>query len=493
MLKNILDAKITLNRQQKIALAITAVYAVITFLLCSRHEMWGDEINVWMALRHYSFPELLKFSSKAGNPIFFFLPLWPFVKLGCSAFFIKYFCWICSVFAVFLLNFFSPFRLITKILITFGAPMLYHYSVLSRCYSVLPPLMFLTAMLYPYACGQGQPEKAKLPKNTALILYACAIAAIACTHIITFVFSGGLAVLFFYENFYKKKNFGKAEKTAAAIMDLGIITVIAQTLYALSSNKVFEANSVICLDAVSAVKMYFSSMADAFSSSLFRGTLPSEILANYFAWAIAVLFIAGIALMFLRKKMFALITMGTFLFYVYISVTRYGEMFPYRTYISLLCMASFFWAALNDKTCTKRTKTGIEFIAAAIMALTVPTGILTAKADWNNNFSSAYETAMFVEKNIPDDGKSVIVSAAVPVAYYLPERTLYYGRNVPLRTILPGMGTGINLADFMGEYDNIYVIVSSLQKNMMEGQELVYQSAYALVPQENFCIYRIRL
>ena len=75
MLKNILNSKITLNRPQKIALAITAVYAVITFLLCSRHEMWGDEINVWMALRHYSFLELLKFSSKAGNPIFFFLPL----------------------------------------------------------------------------------------------------------------------------------------------------------------------------------------------------------------------------------------------------------------------------------------------------------------------------------------------------------------------------------------------------------------------------------
>ena len=344
MLKNILNAKITLNRQQKIALAITAAYAVITFLLCARHEMWGDEINVWMALKHYSFPELLKFSSRAGNPIFFFLPLWPFVKLGCSAFFIKYFCWLCSVLAIFLLNFFSPFSIITKILITFSAPMLYHYSVLSRCYSVLPPLMFLVAMLYPYCDGQELPKDAKLRKDAAMILYACSIAAIACTHIITFVFAGGLALLFLYENFYKKRNFSKTEITTAAIMCLGIMTVLAQTLYALFSNKVFEGNTILRQDVLSAVRMYFTSMTDAFSSSLFKEINPKPILSNYLAPAMAMLFISEIILLFRHKKMFAMITLGTFLFYIYISVSKYGEIFPYRTYISIFCIISFFWA-----------------------------------------------------------------------------------------------------------------------------------------------------
>ena len=415
MLKNILNSKITLDRQQKIALVITAVYSIITFMLCARHEMWGDEINVWMALKHYSFPELLKFSSRAGNPIFFFLPLWPFVKLGCSAFFIKYFCWLCSVLAVFLLNFFSPFSIITKILITFSAPMLYHYSVLSRCYSVLPPLMFFAAMLYPYSNGEALPEKAKFPKKHAIILYALAIAAIACTHIITFVFAGGMALLFFYENFFKKKNFGKAEISAAAIMCLGIITIIAQTLYALYSNKVFEGSAMLRQDIFSAVKMYFTSMTDAFSSSLFKEIASKTVFLNYFAPILAFFFILEIIALFRHKKMFALITLGTFLFYVYISVTKYGEIFPYRTYISLLCIVSFFWAA---RTYIHTYKI-YDFIIAATMALTIPTGILTAMADWHINFSSAYQTAMFIEKNIPDDGKSVIVSAAVPVAYYL--------------------------------------------------------------------------
>ena len=191
--------------------------------------------------------------------------------------------------------------------------------------------------------------------------------------------------------------------------------------------------------------------------------------------------------------MFSLITLGTFLFYIYISVTRYGEMFPYRTCFSLLCMSSLFWAVLKDKAYSKRTKICIEFIVAATMALTIPTGFLTAMADWHINFSSAYETAMFIEKNIPDDGKSVIISAAVPVAYYLPQRTMYYAHKKPLITILPGMGTDICIAEFAKDYENIYVIISTQQKSMMVWQELLYQSSYALVQQENFSVYRIRL
>lgn len=496
MPKNLFNAKINLSGKQKAGIAITLLYALITFLLCSRHEMWGDELNVWMALKHYSFTDLINFSSKAGNPIFFFLPLFPFVKLGCSAIIIQFFCWFCSVLAILLLNLFSPFTLLTKTIITFSAPMLYHYSVMARCYSLFPPLMFLAAILYPYVNSPIEiPTKNNETKTWAMIVYAFAIAAIACTHIIGFIFAAGMTAVFLYENFFKHKNYSKNEAIAAGIMCSGITIVTIQTLYALLNNSVFEASHISVNSIIKAAAMYFSTMADAFSSELFNSLQANDFLVTYFTPIIIFLFITAIILIYRLNKMFALITIGSALFYIYISVTRYDHMFPYRTYFSILCIAVFLWILLShkEKQKNKHAKENIvsETVLAIIFALTLPTGIMASASDWKANFSSAHETAMFIENNIPNDGKNLILGTAVPVAYYLKSHKLYYKYGIETKTILPGRGTNIDLEQFINKYNNIYVVISSTQKEMFREHFLVYESPSALTAQEAFCVIKI--
>ena len=164
------------------------------------------------------------------------------------------------------------------------------------------------------------------------------------------------------------------------------------------------------------------------SSELFNSLQANDFLVTYFTPIIIFLFITAIILIYRRNKMFALITIGSALFYIYISVTRYNHMFPYRTYFSILCIAVFLWILLShkEKQKNKQAKENIvsETVLAIIFALTLPTGIMASASDWKANFSSAHETAMFIENNIPNDGKNLILGTAVPVAYYLKSHKL---------------------------------------------------------------------
>ncbi|MBP5287634.1 MAG: hypothetical protein J6Z08_07045 [Elusimicrobiales bacterium] len=502
MLKKLLKSEIKLNSRQKTALYITLVYAVITFLLCLKHEMWSDELNVWMAIKHYSFPELIKFSSEAGNPIFFFLPLLPFIKLGFSAHFIQIFCWLCSVSAVFLLNFLAPFGTVTKILITFGAPMLYHYSVMARCYSVLPPLMFLTAVLYPYICLQESAESCKtdrdsiLLKNTAVILYACCIAAIACTHIITFVFVAGLTALFVYKNIIKNKKRSRYEWAAAAIMTAGIIIVTAQTLYALSVNTVFDHVRLTAYGVWYAAANLFISMADSLAAGPLYNIRPNCILIKYFTPAVALSFLLGIVLLYRINRFFAAVTMGTVIFYIYIAATSYSPVFSCRSFVSLIVLISLVWAASAKRNCDilheKRISKATEYVIAILMLLTVPAGIEISANDWKKNFSSGVETADFIKKHIPADNKNAIISTMVPIAYYLPDRPVYYEYKRKLVTILKKSDSEVNLSAFAGEYENIYIVMPAIVHDLLSGEILLYESPETLSPAEHFRVYKLR-
>lgn len=505
MLKKLLKSEIKLNSRQKTALYITLVYAVITFLLCLKHEMWSDELNVWMAIKHYNFPELVKFSSEAGNPIFFFLPLFPFIKLGASAHFIQFFCWACSVFAIFLLNFFAPFGTATKILITFGAPMLYHYSVMARCYSVLPPLMFLTAMLYPCTCAAEGDVSCKgnsiVSNNAAVILYACCIAAIACTHIITFVFAAGLTALFVYKNIIKNGNRSRYDWAAAAFMSAGLLAVTAQTLYALSVNTLFEHIQLTAEGIWYASADFFRSMADSLAAGPFYNIRANGIFIKYFSPAIAISFLTGIFLLYKINRFFAALTAGTLILYIYIAATSYSPVFSCRSFVSLLVLVALVWSASAKKKIIKQTENiyqqkiffkSAEYAISLTMLITVPAGIEISANDWKMNFSSGIETAKFIKKYIPADNKNAIISTMVPIAYYLPDRPVYYAYKKQLITILTKPDSNVNLADFAAKYENIYIVMPAIVHNLLDEEILLYESPKTLSPAEHFRVYKVR-
>ena len=65
--------------------AVLALYVGFNFVLLTRHEMWRDEINVWLIGRDLSLTELFREIGYQGHPCLWYLLIMPFAKLGFSA------------------------------------------------------------------------------------------------------------------------------------------------------------------------------------------------------------------------------------------------------------------------------------------------------------------------------------------------------------------------------------------------------------------------
>ena len=243
-------------------------------------------------------------------------------------------------------------------------------------------------------------------------------------------------------------------------------------------------------------------MTDGLGTRLFRYDRTGSMLAKYFPAAAAAAFFTGIVFLYKRSKYFAAIIIGILIFNLYISITSYGAVYPYRSYILLLALISLFWAEKNKYDTERKIENcagreyklfkAIEYLTALIMLLTVPTGIEISAEDWKMNFSSGMETADFIKKNIPADDRNVIISTMLPAAFYLDDRTVYYEYEKPLITILKKKEADINLTAFANRYDNIYLVLSGLQKHLLHNQILLYEAPQTMSPAERLYVYKLR-
>src|SRR5574344_1734 len=96
---------------------LTFIYACVTLVFITRHEMFQDEIDVWAVLTNVPLAELPKHVTLAGHPTIYFLLLYPFAKLGFHIEFLHFISWSASAAAVFLLLRYSPFSFPTKLII----------------------------------------------------------------------------------------------------------------------------------------------------------------------------------------------------------------------------------------------------------------------------------------------------------------------------------------------------------------------------------------
>ena len=178
------------------SIVITILYAILTLNTVLHHEVWADEAQAWQLCKYLSISELFNHLKNEGHPILFYLMVMPFAKLFPNIIFMKLICWFFMSMSVFLLMYFSPFKIYSKLAIILSAGFIYFFPVLARNYSIIPFLVFWAAILY-----NKQKEHP--------ILYATIIALLTNTHIIMFFFSFCLAIQFFYETIIlnlKEKN-----------------------------------------------------------------------------------------------------------------------------------------------------------------------------------------------------------------------------------------------------------------------------------------------
>ncbi len=165
-------------------IVIFIIFFVITMYVALKHEPWNDEAQAWLITRDLTIPEIIAQMKYEGHSFLWYMILLPFVKLG---FPYKYMSIISTIFvniaALFLLYKIDTNK-IFKLLILFSEPIIYYFGAISRCYSLIPILLFIVCYLYT--------KKEQKP-----YLYAVSLIFLANVHIAMLPFVSMLIITFF--------------------------------------------------------------------------------------------------------------------------------------------------------------------------------------------------------------------------------------------------------------------------------------------------------
>ena len=501
--KNLFGRKIEFSNKDIFCIAITAIYALITLVLVAHHEPFEDEVNVWMILHNLKGFAMWKHIFDDGNPPGFFMLLLPFVKSGLSYLSVKMICWLSCVLSVFLLNRFSPFPVFLNVIITFSAPMLYAYPVIARCYSLLPLLIILAAMLYPSVSDSDTANKGNHNEICA-VLYLLVLAAIAQNHVIMFAFAGLMFALFAYQRFYKAGERRLPVIAAAFAVFIALAAIVFQSVLVLKTHIGYKIPNPVNLTSLKNVILpFFSCFFDMASCTMFSGGIDNIKFIFKISVTVSIFVVLLILYCLYKKnKTFFFICLAGIIFPLYIYITRRSVVFPNRVFIVHLFFIFFFWIIIKNSKILAEKSYGKILIASLsfLFLLSVPSGIAMSFSDFNGNFSSAMDIADFIKVNIPDDGKSIIVSPGswqgVPVAYYLYPRPVFALNGKQIKHIEAHSST---LENHLAESgitkgkNYIYIVASKYQRENLasSGYTFIYETTPAIIMEEDYVLYRI--
>ena len=154
---------------------VFAVYLALTFFFLILHQNFRDEAQVWLLARDCSLLELIESLKYEGHFLLWYLILCPFAKLGFPYHTMNVISWLFCSIALYLFLKKAPFSLKTKVLVAFSYPFLFGYSIVSRCYCLIPLALILICLNY----------KDKIEKPFS---YLASILFLSNTHIVVEIF-----------------------------------------------------------------------------------------------------------------------------------------------------------------------------------------------------------------------------------------------------------------------------------------------------------------
>ena len=403
-----------MNKELKIPIIITIVYAILTLIAVLHHEIWADEAQVWLLCKNLSISELFHHLHNEGHPFFIYLLVMPFAKLTSNIIYMQLVCWFFMVGSIFLLFRYSPFHFITKISITLSAGFIYFLPVIARDYSLLPFLMFLGAILYS--------KQKQHP-----VLYAIFISLITCTNIIMFCFSFCLFLLFVHENLIKNLD-RKKYITPAFIFILSFAYVIWQLGDTIKSNIYINANIVpseLYNNTIFVITSIFKNTYNYIFFTANNNQLLYPIFDIPMIIIFVVLFLMLFAVLFLNNKKFFFFAMLSICFQLGIYCIYFPVcIYPIRIFIAFTILVFTLWILINSQELTTNTKKYINIILSIFFIITSYNGINFYIQDIKYPYSDAINTAEFIKKNI--DINSVILYSN---ELYMADLLYYMGNN----------------------------------------------------------------
>ncbi|MBR6164083.1 hypothetical protein IKQ26_09400 [bacterium] len=386
---------------------LTFIYAVFTLFVVLHHEVWVDEVQVWQIAKYLNIFELFKHLVNEGHPSLFYLILMPFAKMKFSILAMQIICWLSSTLGVFLLLHFSPFKWWSKLAIILSAGFLYYFPVIARNYSLLPLLVFGTAVLYD--------KRKEKP-----VLYSLALFLISQVHVIMFAFVALLTLYFGLEAKKDNRINGKTI-TAFSLMCLGLLLVIAQLCFTIQSNSAI--GEVGGFDKTLIVNVFVEFFANTLNDmSLIVIPFISFILWGYFLFMVGALFKKS-------KKMFFLVLLSVgFQLGIYVAAYPYF-VYGTRIFSAYLILIFAYWIVLSENNKSEKQVRILNILLAVLFFLSTYNGFLNCYKDIKQPYSGSAPMAQFILKNI-DKNNSVIFyqqpNVMVPLIYYLEDYDTLY-------------------------------------------------------------------
>ena len=229
---------ILLQKQQIICWVCFALFLVVTFVSTMTHEPWIDEIYAW-DISKYSISDIFYEMRYEGHFALWSLVLYPFSHIGLPLKTLGLVSWLINALGV---GFFlkqSPFAWWAKIALLITLPFLYINPAISRCYVLIPILVFMLADVFQ----QTQEKELWNKKDDGFIKAGILLALLANTHVYTEGFAGIVGGILFFQTICDWKELSAVQKKrriiAFSIAIFGAVVAFLQIAPSLLYSSVF--------------------------------------------------------------------------------------------------------------------------------------------------------------------------------------------------------------------------------------------------------------
>lgn len=365
------------------------VYVILISFFASKHENWLDEWHVWFMTRDSSLLGVFQVAAHDGHFFPWFFLVYPFAKMGIGFVSLEILsCFFCALGALFLL-FKAPFSYMSKVFILFSFPMLYSFSVLARCYALIPLSIFAIGYLYQ-----------RLPNHK--YLYCFSVGMLSLTHSYMEGMVGALFILYCYDYLYlpyKHRQPWKQNLGPAILTGIMIIIALIHMLYASHIAVVNDINRVDT--SIELVDRLFDSYAIQPSLLLgIEGTMTTpniDLIITLAFWLVSTITLYKYFAKDAESKRLALVGIVSISYMIVFGTSIYF-MILQRLLLPVFVIICLLWCCHNDAV-----NKYVTTITLCFCVMTSFNHYKEIKDDVNKYYCNAEKVSDYIHETIPHD------------------------------------------------------------------------------------------
>ena len=361
------------------------LWLIITFVTAITHESWIDEIYAWQ-ISKFSIPDIFYEMRYEGHFALWYLILAPFSHLGFPLKTLGIISWVFNSAAVFYFIKRAPFEYWAKIILIFTVPFLYTNPAISRCYVLMPLLIFILADVF----AQIQKKKDVYKKCDAYIICAVLLALLANTHVYIEGFTGIVGLILFCRTVREWKELSKKQKRNRIIAFIiaigGALIALLQILPSLGNSSVFVSGN-------------------NYSKGPLDFITGSGITSKY-AIAFTLIVLIAIIIYLIKKSITAtVIVIASNVFMIAVCMLVYGVGVPNRMIMWLYFVLFGLWIAVQNDKKVENNEYFKRIIPSVLILLISLVLINPYKniSDFKGIYSGESRFAYYVEDTVSSD------------------------------------------------------------------------------------------